>query len=76
MNFWQPKIETMKKSDLQDLQQRRLKDAVKRAYDNVPFYHQKMKDLGMTPGDVTSLGDARSLPETRKASSPSPRARS
>ncbi len=66
MNFWQPKIETMKRSDLEDLQQRRLKDAVKRAYDNVPFYHRKMKDLGVTPGDVTSLKDARSLPETRK----------
>jgi phenylacetate-CoA ligase len=66
MNFWQPKIETMKKSDLQDLQQRRLKDTVKRAYDNVPFYHQKMKDLGMTPRDVTGLDDARALPETRK----------
>jgi phenylacetate-CoA ligase len=66
MNFWQPNIETMKRSDLQDLQLRRLKDAVKRAYDNVPFYHQKMKDLGVTPGDVTSLGDARALPETRK----------
>jgi len=66
MNFWQPKIETMKKSDLQDLQLRRLKDTVKRAYDNVPFYHQKMKDLGMTPGDVTGLGDARALPKTRK----------
>lgn len=66
MNFWQPNIETMKRSDLQDLQLRRLKDAVKRAYDNVPFYHQKMKDLSMTPGDVTSLGDARALPETRK----------
>ncbi len=66
MNFWQPKIETMKRSDLQDLQLRRLKETVKRAYDNVPFYHQKMNDLGMTPGDVTSLGDARALPETRK----------
>ncbi|MCR3884345.1 phenylacetate--CoA ligase [Methanotrichaceae archaeon M04Ac] len=66
MNFWQPKIETMKRSDLQDLQQRRLKDSVKRAYDNVPFYHQKMKALGITPSEVTSLADARSLPETRK----------
>lgn len=66
MNFWQPNIETMKRSDLQDLQLRRLKDAVKKAYDNVPFYHQKMKDLGMTPRDVTSLGDASALPETRK----------
>ena len=66
MNFWQPKIETMKRSDLQDLQQRRLKDSVKRAYDNVPFYHQKMKALGITPSEVTSLADASSLPETRK----------
>lgn len=66
MNFWQPKIETMKRSDLQDLQMRRLKDTVKRAYDNVPFYHQKMKDLGLTPSDLTGLEDARALPDTRK----------
>jgi phenylacetate-CoA ligase len=66
MNFWQPKIETMKRSDLQDLQMRRLKDTVKRAYDNVPFYHQKMKDLGMTPSDLAGLEDARALPDTRK----------
>ncbi|MGB3944384.1 MAG: phenylacetate--CoA ligase [Methanothrix sp.] len=66
MNFWQPKIETMKRSDLQDLQMRRLKDTVKRAYENVPFYHQKMKDLGLTPSDLTGLEDARALPETRK----------
>ena len=66
MNFWQPKIETMKRTDLQDLQMRRLKDTVKRAYDNVPFYHQKMKDLGLTPSDLTGLEDARALPDTRK----------
>ena len=66
MNFWQPKIETMKRSDLQDLQMRRLKDTVKRAYDNVPFYHQKMKDLGMTPSDLAGLEDVRALPDTRK----------
>lgn len=66
MNFWQPKIETMKRSDLQDLQMRRLKDTVKRAHDNVPFYHQKMKDLAVTPSDLTGLEDARALPDTRK----------
>jgi len=66
MNFWQPKIETMKRSDLEDLQLRRLKDAVKRAYDRVPFYHRRMRDLGVTPSDVTSLADVRTLPETRK----------
>ncbi|MDF0590419.1 phenylacetate--CoA ligase family protein [Candidatus Methanocrinis natronophilus] len=66
MNFWQPKLETMKRSDLQDLQMRRLKDTVKRAYERVPFYHQKMKDLGLTPGDLAGIKDARPLPETRK----------
>lgn len=56
----------MKRSDLEDLQLRRLKDAVKRAYDRVPFYHRRMRDLGVTPSDVTSLADVRTLPETRK----------
>ncbi len=67
MNFWQPKIETMDRSDLQDLQLRRLKSVVEKVYKNVPFYHEKMKSLGITPHDINSLEDARRLPDTRKA---------
>ncbi len=66
MKFWQPKIETMDRSDLQDLQLRRLKSVVEKVYKNVPFYHEKMKSLGITPHDINSLEDARRLPDTRK----------
>jgi len=66
MNFWQPKMEMMKRSDLEDLQLRRLKNTMKRVYENVPFYHQKMKASGTTSHDISSLEDIRHLPETRK----------
>lgn len=66
MNFWQPKIETMKRSDLEDLQLRRLKNTMKRVYENVPFYHRKMKASGTAPHDISSLEDIRRLPETEK----------
>lgn len=66
MNFWQPKIETMKRSDLEDLQLRRLKNIMKRVYENVPFYHRKMKASGTAPHDISSLEDIRRLPETEK----------
>ena len=67
MNFWQPKIETMDRSDLQDLQLRRLKSVVEKVYKNVPFYHEKMKSLGISPHDINTLKDASRLPDTRKA---------
>lgn len=66
MNFWQPKIETMDRSALQDLQLRRLKSTVEKVYKNVPFYHDKMKALRITPHDLKSLDDVRLLPSTRK----------
>ncbi|MHC1630841.1 MAG: phenylacetate--CoA ligase family protein [Methanotrichaceae archaeon] len=66
MNFWQPKIETMDRTELQDLKLRRLKNTVDKAYKNVPFYHEKMKALGIIPHDIQSLEDANHLPETRK----------
>ena len=66
MNFWQPKMETMKRSDLEDLQLRRLKNTMKQVYENVPFYHRKMKASGTSPHDISSLEDIRRLPETEK----------
>jgi phenylacetate-CoA ligase len=67
MNYWQPKFELMDRAELEDLQLRRLKSTLDRAYRNVPFYHQKMKEAGIHPQDITSLNDLSGLPETRKA---------
>jgi phenylacetate-CoA ligase len=67
MNYWQPKLELMDRAELEDLQLRRLKSTVEKVYKNVPFYHQSMKALGITPQDIVSLKDLKRLPTTRKA---------
>lgn len=66
MAFWQPKLELMERSELEELQLRRLRKTVERVYRNVPFYHRKMNEMGITPHDINSLRDIEKLPTTRK----------
>jgi phenylacetate-CoA ligase len=67
MNYWQPKFELMDRAELEDLQLRRLRSTLDNVYRNVPFYHQKMKEAGLHPQDITSLDDLKRLPVTKKA---------
>ena len=48
------------------LQSERLVATVKRCYENVPFYKQKMDELGITPEDIKSIDDIVKLPFTTK----------
>ncbi len=66
-SYWQPKYELMKRNELEDLQLKRLKSTVEKVYKDVPFYHQKMLELGISPADIQSLKDLSQLPDTRKA---------
>jgi phenylacetate-CoA ligase len=66
-SYWQPKYELMKRNELEDLQLKRLKSTVEKVYKDVPFYHQKMSELGISPADIQSLKDLSQLPDTRKA---------
>ena len=58
--------ETMPREQLQELQLRRLKDMCHRVYANVPFYHRRFDEIGMTPSDIRSLDDLKFLPFTEK----------
>ncbi|MGI6454953.1 MAG: phenylacetate--CoA ligase family protein [bacterium] len=51
---------------LQDLQLQRLVSIVARAYQHVPLFHQRMKEIGMAPEDLQSLEDIRKLPFSYK----------
>jgi len=51
---------------LQSLQLHRLQGMVQRAYEQVPLFHQRMHELGLTPADVQSLDDVTRLPFTTK----------
>lgn len=66
MRYWQPKYETMKKEELAALQSKRLKKTAASVYENVPFYREKFRQLGIRPDDIMSGGDIRKLPLTRK----------
>lgn len=67
MTYWQPEFELMDRAELEDLQLKRLKSTVEKVYKNVPFYHNKMKEAGISPEDIQSLKDLNRLPTTRKA---------
>jgi phenylacetate-CoA ligase len=66
MKYWQPKYETMKKEELAALQSKRLKKTAASVYENVPFYREKFRQLGIRPEDIRSADDIRKLPMTKK----------
>jgi len=61
-----PHIEAAPRKEIEKLQLQRLRETVKRAYENVPFYHKKLKEAGIKPEDIRSLEDVRKLPFTYK----------
>ncbi|HOX03382.1 MAG TPA: phenylacetate--CoA ligase [Candidatus Paceibacterota bacterium] len=52
---------------LRDLQLRRLKSVVRRAYDHVALFRQRMDEKNLTPNSLRSLEDLRRLPFTQKS---------
>ena len=64
--IWDKKHETMSRSDLQQLQLGRLQTLVTRVYENVPFYRRALREEGLTPEDIRSIGDLARLPFTIK----------
>ena len=56
----------MPREELRRLQSERLKNTVRRVYDNVPFYREKMNAAGVKPKDIRSIDDIALLPFTVK----------
>ncbi len=55
--IWNPGIECMERSALEQLQLTRLQAIVRHAYDNVAFYREKMDARGVKPDDIRRLKD-------------------
>lgn len=66
MKYYDEKTETMSRSELSALQSERLKDVVKRVYENVPYYRAKMDEIKLKPSDIHSIDDISLLPYTTK----------
>lgn len=65
MSYWQ-REETLSEEEKRQVQSERLIETVKRVYDHVPFYHEKMAEMGIEPGDIKGIEDLNKLPFTTK----------
>ncbi len=64
--IWNPTMECMPREQLRSFQDSLLRDVVRRVYESVPFYRQKMQELGLTPNDIHGVDDIELLPFTEK----------
>jgi phenylacetate-CoA ligase len=67
LTYWNPKVETMPRDRLQELQLARLRSLVARVSRHSSFYEKVFAEAGIEPGDVRSLDDLAKLPFTTKA---------
>lgn len=51
---------------LENYQNKRLRSIITYAYDYVPFYHKKLRELEIKPTDIKTKGDLNKLPIIRK----------
>ena len=65
-NIYNPESECMPREQLRELQSKRLAETVKREYENVPVYRERMDAKGIKPGDIKSVDDLKYLPFTNK----------
>lgn len=64
--YYQPEIETAPREKIIALQNERLAATVRRVYENVPFYRNKMEQAGITPDDIRTIDDLHKLPFSYK----------
>ena len=64
--YWNEKIETMPRAELEKLQLRKLKEQLKHCYEDSTFYRKKFKEAGLKPEDIKTLKDLQKIPFTVK----------
>lgn len=64
--MFNPTAEQMPKEALRKLQSKRLQQLVRRTYDHVAFYRERMQEKGLKPEDIRSMEDLAQLPFTTK----------
>lgn len=60
------KNQWLKPSDLEELQNKKLRAIVKHAYNNTELYHYKFKNAGVHPDDIKTVNDLKKVPFTTK----------
>ena len=64
---YKPEIECASREEIRAVQLAKLKETVAYAYERVPYYREKMDEMGVAPADIQTLDDVRRLPFTDKA---------
>lgn len=64
--YWQEEIETASREEITALQTERLQTTVKRVYEKVAIYRERMDAAGVCPEDIKTLDDLKRLPFTSK----------
>lgn len=64
--YWNESMECATPYEMESLQSFRLSQTVRRIYENVPYYRQKMDEHGVKPEDIRSVRDLSKLPFTVK----------
>lgn len=64
--IWDEDMECLSQEEMEELQLKRLQDVVTRAYNEVPYYHERYTKEGIFPEDIQTLSDIEKLPFTTK----------
>ena len=57
----------LKRSELERIQQKKLRAIIKHAYQNVPFYHKLFDSVGVKPDDIKTVDDLSKIPIITKS---------
>ncbi|MDR0887927.1 MAG: AMP-binding protein [Candidatus Methanoplasma sp.] len=60
--YWNEKIETLPREELDAYQLQALKDEIKFAYDNAPYYKRSFDEAGVGPDTIKTLADLAKFP--------------
>ncbi|MFU8869990.1 phenylacetate--CoA ligase PaaK [Natronococcus sp.] len=59
-------IEAASREEIRELQNERLRETVRNAYENVDYYRKELEEAGVTPEDIETVDDVTKLPFTTK----------
>jgi len=65
--YWNPLLETLPADKLRTLQLKKFRRIFKWAYDHSIFHRRLYDQAGITPDDIRSLEDIRSVPKVEKS---------
>jgi phenylacetate-CoA ligase len=64
--WWDELAQTLPRPDLRLLQEERLREAVRRAFEGAPFWRRRFETAGIGTDDIKALDDLSRLPPVRK----------